>query len=140
MRLHSTAISTPAPQAVSAAEAWAAACSPSLIIRINPVRSSASTSTKSPATSGSTAQDTDFTVSQGEVRSTSSTIATVTRPQTAVGRPSWRSNAEEISRATAVSRMPAPASLPAPVRAGTSTSASIASDARALAWVRRSTA
>ena len=50
------------------------------------------------------------------------------------------SNAEDASSATAVTTMPAPASLPVFPSAGTSTSASILSAARALFWVTRSTA
>ena len=78
----------------------------------NPVLLSASTITNKPATSGSTAQDTPLTTGQGFFLALTITIAEVSVPVIAVGKPSCISKAEAINKIIAVAAMPVMAVLP----------------------------
>ena len=62
---------------------------------MTPVRSSASTRTNKPATSGSTPHETPFSTGHGDCRFNASTIAVVTTPLTKVGNPSCTLKAEQ---------------------------------------------
>jgi len=137
IRLVATAMAVPAPHAVQVAERSASSCRTALSLAINPVLSSASTRTKSPATSGSTPHEMPLSMSQGAFLSRIRTTTAVAAPAMAVGSPSCTSMAEAASSAIAVAAMPSAAVLPLPDRVGTDTSAAI-SCARASRCVHRS--
>jgi hypothetical protein len=79
---------------------------------VAPVRCRASTTTKSPATSGITDHDTSLSRGQGRARRRSSTAPLVSTPSRQVGRPSAWSQAETTRSASAVPARPASAVQP----------------------------
>ena len=121
MALEPNAIARPALHAAVAGASAAARINAAPSAVMAPVASSASTSTKRPATSGSTDHDTPAIVGHGDVRDSSVTTTTVATPQTAVGRPSGRSRAETTRSATAVRPSPVSAVTPPFVQRSTST-------------------
>ena len=104
---------------------------------ITPVRSSASTSTNSPATSGSTLHATDRATATGERLASRDTPSTVATPAMPVGKPSGRSSADITISSTAVAAMPAEAALPPRVSGSRCTSYAQAPDRRRRSAQRR---
>ncbi len=121
VRLDTTATITPDAAAAPSTEAAAPSRKPPARAAINPLRSRASTSTNSPATSGSTDHDTPRTMGRGELRLIASTVTVASTPMRQVGAPSWIFSADTASRTIAVRPMPASTVQPPAERLGWAT-------------------
>ena len=107
-----SATATPATAAATCSPLCISMCSRPASARTAPVRSSVSTTTNSPATSGNTLHEISRTIGTHAARSRIATHATVTTPASAVGNPSGRSATDTAISATAVVAMPASAMRP----------------------------